>query len=218
MRIFNSYDEYIHSEEWQKRRLQILKRDNYQCQRCGSAKQLRVHHIHYPEVYGEEPDEDLITLCDSCHTFVHKSDIQEKQKKASSNNYNRFRAEQGRNWANMAKCRDFIYGGRENMCSLDLLKDSAERYARSHGVDYVPVMQLQVPLGQMHCMAVKVLYSKGFTEEEIYNMTPLQLNTIKKYIQTTRKYSKSNNDPIPYEEQVRKVMEYVDSFKETHKC
>lgn len=209
MRKFSSYDEYIHSEEWRKRRLLILKRDNYQCQRCGSAKQLRVHHIHYPENYGEEPDEDLITLCDTCHSLVHKIDIQVKQKKEDTRQKNKTRAEYEQIWADKEKRRDFIYGGSENMCSLNLLKESAEKFAKDHNLDYLAVTRLQAPLGQMHCLAVKMMHKRGLSEDEIFNRTPLPLNTIKKYIQTQRKYS-FKNDAIPYEEAIRTVTGYID--------
>lgn len=46
----------------------ILERDGSECQICGYNKRLYVHHIK-PD--GESSKENLITLCSSCHQFVH---------------------------------------------------------------------------------------------------------------------------------------------------
>lgn len=48
----------------------MLARDNYTCQECGSGDSLQVHHQRYHGPWDEPwttPDEDLQTLCDSCH-------------------------------------------------------------------------------------------------------------------------------------------------------
>ena len=55
---------------WQKKRLQILERDEWACQHCFDAEStLHVHHRYY--VRGQEPweceDGALLTLCESCH-------------------------------------------------------------------------------------------------------------------------------------------------------
>lgn len=69
-----SYSEYIQSETWQKKRLQRIELDNFQCRMCGSAVNLQVHHISY-EHLGHEPMDDLVTLCYCCHKTVHKWDL-----------------------------------------------------------------------------------------------------------------------------------------------
>ncbi len=50
-------------------------RDRHTCQRCGSSKQLVVHHLK-PRAHGKANDavstiDDLVTLCRSCHVKVH---------------------------------------------------------------------------------------------------------------------------------------------------
>ena len=74
-----SYYEYMHSEEWRKKRLKVLKRDGFRCQMCGTAKNLRVHHINYEHLGTDAELDDLITLCDTCHTQIHAQDIKKKQ-------------------------------------------------------------------------------------------------------------------------------------------
>jgi hypothetical protein len=56
---------------WQKKRLEILKRDEWACKLCGDrGATLHVHHRYYLE-WGTDPwkypDEALVTLCETCH-------------------------------------------------------------------------------------------------------------------------------------------------------
>lgn len=55
---------------WQRRRLEILNRDKFSCQKCGNDKDtLHIHHRHY--INGRKPwdypDTLLVTLCHKCH-------------------------------------------------------------------------------------------------------------------------------------------------------
>lgn len=71
-----AYREYLKTPEWQKRRRERLKIDNYTCQWCGcqdkTGRTLNVHHLDYKshtedgQVYGS-----LVTLCRRCHVGVH---------------------------------------------------------------------------------------------------------------------------------------------------
>lgn len=70
-----SYEEQIKSPHWQKRRLQILQRDNFTCQICGSTeKTLHVHHLCYKKdaKIWDYQDKTLITLCEDCHRMEHE--------------------------------------------------------------------------------------------------------------------------------------------------
>ena len=63
--------QYIASEEWDKKRKFVLARDKYTCQRCDVYDtRLNVHHITYANHFKEQP-EDLITVCDQCHQELH---------------------------------------------------------------------------------------------------------------------------------------------------
>lgn len=64
------YYGYIQTEAWREQRMKILRRDNFQCVCCGTAKNLHVHHITY-ENLGAEEEGDLVTLCSDCHANVH---------------------------------------------------------------------------------------------------------------------------------------------------
>lgn len=68
---------FYKSWAWQKKRLKILERDNWECQRCKVLGRVRkadtVHHIKELKDYPElgMADENLISLCFSCHNFTH---------------------------------------------------------------------------------------------------------------------------------------------------
>lgn len=70
---FTDYDEYIHSEAWSKKRQERLRIDGFKCQRCGATEKLEVHHVTY-NTLGNENMNDLITLCELCHTKIHAVD------------------------------------------------------------------------------------------------------------------------------------------------
>lgn len=68
------YKEQLKSPKWQKKRLEIMERDGFQCQCCYDRdEELTVHHKKY--IKGRmswEYDEELITLCTECHENIHK--------------------------------------------------------------------------------------------------------------------------------------------------
>lgn len=64
------YKEYLQTGHWKNIRKQALFRAKYKCQLCGDKSKLNVHHNTY-ENRGEEKDEDLIVLCQDCHSKFH---------------------------------------------------------------------------------------------------------------------------------------------------
>ena len=65
-----TYTEKLKSPEWQKKRLEILQRDNFVCCRCLSGeKELHVHHHFYKP--NKDPwdyhNDNFITYCVNCH-------------------------------------------------------------------------------------------------------------------------------------------------------
>lgn len=69
------YYSYLHSDEYRAKRFQALKRGGYRCQKCGTARNLRVHHISYATLGTDAEMDDLVTLCDKCHEEVHAVDL-----------------------------------------------------------------------------------------------------------------------------------------------
>ena len=51
---------------------EVLSRDSWRCQNCGTAENLQVHHIQSRSKLGHDRLENLITLCVSCHESLHR--------------------------------------------------------------------------------------------------------------------------------------------------
>lgn len=71
-----TYSEKLRSPLWQRKKAEILQRDNFTCVICGSRdKSLQVHHIVYAKRDPwDYPDHMLQTLCCDCHEFRHERD------------------------------------------------------------------------------------------------------------------------------------------------
>ncbi len=52
-------------------RQQVLRRDGWRCQKCGTMSNLEVHHRQYRSHSGDDSEENLITLCNACHSSIH---------------------------------------------------------------------------------------------------------------------------------------------------
>jgi hypothetical protein len=77
-----TYAEKLKDPRWQKKRLEIMQRDEFMCRVCQDDEStLNVHHYYYKS--GIEPWEydnnDLITLCESCHN-AEKDERKEYEK------------------------------------------------------------------------------------------------------------------------------------------
>lgn len=72
----SKYGELFKDPRWQKKRLEILERDNWSCRKCyDSETTLHVHHRVYNKNANpwDYHDTSLITLCDECHKVEHES-------------------------------------------------------------------------------------------------------------------------------------------------
>ena len=52
-------------------RHQVLRRDGWRCQSCGTMSNLEVHHRQFRSHSGDDSEENLITLCTHCHAQSH---------------------------------------------------------------------------------------------------------------------------------------------------
>lgn len=69
---------YLRSAHWKEVRNTILVRDGHTCKLCGihelktKEKSLHIHHQTYARLWKER-QQDLISLCQPCHTEIHKA-------------------------------------------------------------------------------------------------------------------------------------------------
>lgn len=62
-----NYQAYLKTPHWKHTRKKIIARDK-SCVLCGSTEHLVVHHRRYDNI-GNEHDDDLVTLCTTCHNW-----------------------------------------------------------------------------------------------------------------------------------------------------
>ena len=62
----------LKNQEYDELRIQVLRRDNWRCQSCGSMKNLEVHHQEFRSQCGSDSESNLITLCNRCHSATHE--------------------------------------------------------------------------------------------------------------------------------------------------
>jgi hypothetical protein len=81
------YSQQLTDPRWQRKRLEIMARDAWRCQKCSDANStLNVHHRWYlrgraPWAY---PDRALQTLCENCHAAEHGKPKHSGQSRAHS--------------------------------------------------------------------------------------------------------------------------------------
>ena len=61
----------LEAKEYEELRLQVLRRDSWRCQGCGTISNLEVHHRQFRSQSGDDVEWNLITLCTACHADVH---------------------------------------------------------------------------------------------------------------------------------------------------
>jgi phage terminase large subunit GpA-like protein len=74
-----TYSEKLKDPRWQKKRLEVLNRDNWACTQCDDTEtELHIHHTYYKANNDpwEYPLKSLSTLCKHCHSVI---EIHKKQ-------------------------------------------------------------------------------------------------------------------------------------------
>jgi hypothetical protein len=66
----DEYLAYLDSPEWKAKRQIVLARADNRCQLCNSTLKLQVHHRCYDNLKKDGEIQDLVVLCERCHTIV----------------------------------------------------------------------------------------------------------------------------------------------------
>jgi len=62
----------LDSGSYETLRQQVLHRDGWGCQYCGTRTNLEVHHQTFRSQAGDDSEQNLITLCSACHARLHR--------------------------------------------------------------------------------------------------------------------------------------------------
>lgn len=66
-----TYSEKLRDPRWQRKRLEIMQRDNFTCTQCGDFEStLNIHHWKYNGEPWDAGDENLTTVCEICHKYI----------------------------------------------------------------------------------------------------------------------------------------------------
>lgn len=64
-----NYQDYLNSDAWKTKALEVKTRDGFRCILCGAPDSLEVHHTTYQHFKNEKLSE-LMTLCHECHKLI----------------------------------------------------------------------------------------------------------------------------------------------------
>jgi hypothetical protein len=78
MAITTEYQAYLKSPKWKSKRLKVLTRAKFRCEKCKKRQATQIHHKSYERIFNE-PLSDLLAVCAPCHRKIHN--IKEKPKK-----------------------------------------------------------------------------------------------------------------------------------------
>jgi 5-methylcytosine-specific restriction endonuclease McrA len=56
---------------YERLRQEVLRRDGWRCQVCGTMSNLEIHHKEFRSHSGNDSEDNLITLCTACHQKTH---------------------------------------------------------------------------------------------------------------------------------------------------
>jgi superfamily II DNA helicase RecQ len=170
------YKKYISSPEWQAKRSERLRIDNYTCQKCGGLRGLHVHHINYKNFGNENVYDDLITLCEKCHKDVERQKQQndkkmmeecerriESDRKAREElkNKEKTRSINSLFFLNHEEKNDIGFGGADNLCNMQKLIKALKKYGMEREDVYFG--QIQQYLAYHRWIMARKLYSEGLT-------------------------------------------------------
>jgi 5-methylcytosine-specific restriction endonuclease McrA len=62
----------LDSRLYEQLRSDVLRRDGWRCQVCGAMSNLEVHHREFRSQSGDDSEQNLITLCITCHSDIHR--------------------------------------------------------------------------------------------------------------------------------------------------
>ena len=78
--------DYLYPKNWDKLRWIVYKRANYSCQYCGERyRGINAHHIIALSKGGNNNLDNLICICNQCHSILHPANSRLEEKELINN-------------------------------------------------------------------------------------------------------------------------------------
>lgn len=196
MRFSEESRQYYASEEWEIKRAIRLQMDDYKCTRCGAEENLQVHHKH--GLMFDDPEEDLITLCKSCHEWIHQKYDEQKQNAPSYEDRRKEYVERqearAKAFLNEFIHLDLLYGGNENFCKHETIKQYWERF--NDNEENPPITIIQGMVSAERWKDIYALHISGYTQKQIHEITNYTSSMISTFIKNLIKGEKNTMKKI----------------------
>jgi hypothetical protein len=104
-----TYSDLLKHPFWQKKRLEIMRRDKFKCRKCGDEETtLNVHHKYYTNGLDpwDYPNDSMITLCEHCH-----KQIESIKKEIPEFEFNKIKIHKSDNWTSGKRIMLATYPG-----------------------------------------------------------------------------------------------------------
>lgn len=193
MEVTLDYDSYINSEAWRQKASRIRKRDGYRCQICGASDvPLEVHHLTYDRIC-QELDDDLLTVCHTCHEKITESwhDIRDGVKARNEFLKNLHRdydyAKEYAQYLNSLMPYDISFGGTYILSNYRDIKAVCTK----EGIQYKHALKVQHVFNRIHVLDVVTQINNGVPKRNL-----IQAGYPKALIQDIAERQKQNDDIV----------------------
>ena len=221
------YEAYLETEQFDNIRQAVFNRDGRKCVVCGSTDILQAHHLTYRNVYNE-PTQDLITLCKTCHSIFHAVD---KRREAIETMYSRIDQERADEYVNEFErirqerladekrvndesaaileeikteylSKDYCKDGDMDMTAWEVLNPVIEKKCKEHGIKYWRgnKNELRAWFHYRRCELLLRCMDKGLSYEQVRSNTKFDSQWLWKWYRRDKCEAKINEEKELYKE------------------
>lgn len=163
------YEDFLNTKFWKDQSLRVKARDGFSCRLCGQCKNIEAHHTSYKNNLFDVPDEDIITLCRSCHKELH-------DKKVDKQAVIRVTDDFIRTYQN----KDFSKGGIYNLTRVETVKHFIEEYREQCTLENVgiriEIIKVRESFSDFQTAYIQRLKNKGYSlaqvEKKLHDINP----------------------------------------------
>lgn len=128
-----THAEYIKTSDWEDLRGIRYIIDGGKCAICKAdlrGMPYNCHHLHYDTLGHENPETDVMTLCNRCHTKFHQTwgTLTGVTSQFCPEHWTYYDKDATVDFFRKYRKRDFVQGGDLNMCTLSVIRDCIDEY------------------------------------------------------------------------------------------